>query len=104
MINWIGGLLRKGGLIDKVTDIVDQTVVDKDKRNELIYNISLILMQSRIAPYVRAVIGIVIVVSVLFFGDKVTLDPEAQKYALYSVLGYYFLDAVFSNLSRKEKK
>ena len=99
----ISGLLKKGGVIEKVTDIVDKTVTDKDKRNELVYNISLLMMQSRIAPYVRAALGIIVVVSIMFFGDKVTINPETQRYALYSVLGYYFLDRVFDSFGRKKK-
>jgi hypothetical protein len=41
--------------VDKITDVVEKAVPDKDKRNELIYNISLVLMQSEVAKYVRAV-------------------------------------------------
>jgi len=102
-MNLISGLFKKGGIVDKVGDIVDQAVTDKDKRNELVYNISLLMMQSRIAPYVRAVLGVVVVVAIMFFGDKITLNPEAQKYALYSVLGYYFLDRVFDSFNSKKK-
>jgi hypothetical protein len=91
-----------GGVIGKVTSIVDKAVIDKDKRNQMIYEISLLMMQSRIAPYVRAILGITIVVSILFFGDKITLDPEGQKYALYSVLGYYFLDRVFDSFKSRK--
>ena len=95
-------LSGSGGVIGKVTGIVGKSVVDKDKRNEMIYEISLLMMQSKVAPYVRAVLAIVIVVSIMFFGDKVTLDPEGQKYALYSVLGYYFLDRVFDSFKSKK--
>ena len=106
MMTWLSGLFRKGGAIDKITDIVDKTVTDKDARNELIYNIALVLMQSRIAPYVRAFLAAVIVVSVMFFGDKITLDPEAQQYALYAVLAFYFMDRLMSSLGgfRDKKK
>lgn len=95
-------LSGSGGVIGKVTGIVDKAVVDKDKRNEMIYEISLLMMQSKVAPYVRAVLAIVIIISIMFFGDKVTLDPEGQKYALYSVLGYYFLDRVFDSFKAKK--
>ena len=96
--------LAGGGseIIDKVTGIVDKAVTDKDKRNEIIYEISLLMMQSKIAPYVRAALSLVIVVSVMFFGDKVTLSEDAQQYSLYAVLGYYFLDRVFSSFGRKK--
>lgn len=95
-------LSGNGGIIGKVTGIVDKSVVDKDKRNEMIYEISLLMMQSKIAPYVRAVLGIIIIVSIMFFGDKITLDSEGQKYALYSILGYYFLDRVFDSFKSKK--
>lgn len=98
----IFGKLISGGVIGKVTNIVDKTIVDKDKRNEMIYEISLLMMSSKIAPYVRAILGLVIIVSIMFFGDKITLDAEGQKYALYSVLGYYFLDRVFDSFKSKK--
>lgn len=94
-------LSGSGGVIGKVTGIVGKTIVDKDKRNEMVYDIALLMMQSRIAPYVRAILAIVVVVSIMFFGDKVTLDAEGQKYAFYSVLGYYFMDRVFDSFKSK---
>lgn len=95
---------KDGGIIDQVTGIVDKAVTDKDARNQMIYEISLLMMSSKIAPYIRGIIGITIVVSVMFFGDSVTLSEEGQKYALYSVLGYYFLDRVFSSFGAGKKK
>ena len=90
-------LSGSGGVIGKVTGIVGKAVMDKDKRNEMVYEISLLMMQSKVAPYVRAVLAIIVVISMMFFGDKITLDAETQKYALYSVLGYYFMDRVFKS-------
>lgn len=95
-------LSGSGGVIGKVTGIVDKAVVDKDKRNEMVYEISLLMMQSKIAPYVRAILGVVIVVSIMFFGDIITLSEKGQEYALYSVLGYYFLDRVFDSFKSKK--
>ena len=94
--------LTGSGVIGKVTDIVDKAVTDKDKRNEMVYEIALLMMQSRIAPYVRAVLSIIIVVSVMFFGDKLTMSADGQQYALYAVLGYYFLDRIFSGFGSKK--
>ena len=96
-------LVSSGGVIDKVTNIVDKAVTDKDRRNEMVYEISLLMMKSKIAPYVRAVLSIIIVVAVMFFGDKLTMDADAQQYSLYAVLGYYFLDRVFENFGGKKK-
>ena len=90
-----------GGVIGKVTNIIGKAVTDKDAKNQMVYEISLLMMQSKIAPYVRAMLGLVVVVSCMFFGDEMTISPEAQQYALYSVLGYYFLDRVFSSLGKK---
>jgi len=95
---------KDGGIIGQVTGIVDKAITDKDARDKMIYQISLLMMQSRIAPYVRAIIGIIIVVSVMFFGDSVTLSNDGQQYALYAVLGYYFLDRVFSSLGAGKNK
>ena len=95
-------LSGSGGVIGKVTGILDKAVVDKDKRNEMVYEISLLMMQSKIAPFVRAIIGILVVVSIMFFGDKITLSEETQRYALSAVLGYYFLDRVFESFKKKE--
>lgn len=78
--------------VDKITDVVEKAVPDKDKRNELIYNISLVLMQSEVAKYVRAVLAILTAVSCLFLGDKMTIDADTQKYILMAVFGFYFLD------------
>jgi len=101
-MSWIKGLLSgSGGVIGKVTGILDKAVVDKDKRNEMVYEISLLMMQSKIAPYVRAVLGVLVIVSIMFFGDKITLSEEIQKYALSAVLGYYFLDRVFESFKKK---
>lgn len=97
----IKGLLKGGGIIEKVTGIVGKAITDKDRRNEMIYEISLLMMQSKIAPYVRAVLAVLIVVSIMFFGDTISLDKEAQKYALSAVLGYYFLDRIFDSFKKK---
>jgi hypothetical protein len=91
-----------GGVIGKVTGIVSKSIVDKDKRNEMIYDISLLMMQSKVAPYVRALIALIVVIGCMFFGDTITLTPDAQQWCLYSVLGYYFLDRVLGGFSKKK--
>lgn len=101
-MSFLSNFLKGGGVIDKVTGIVGKAVVDKDKRNEMIYEIALLLMQSRIAPYVRALLALIIVVSVMFFGDSITLDLEGQKYALYSVIGFYFFDFLLNGFKGKK--
>jgi len=89
------------GIIGKITNIANKAVIDKDKRNELVYDLALLMLSSKIAPYIRGVLGVIVVVSILFFGDKLTITPETQQYALYSVLGYYFLDRVFDTFKKK---
>ena len=97
----IGNLLKGSSVIKDVTNIVNKSVTDKDKRNELVYQISLLMLNSKIAPYVRAVLGVLVVVSILFFGDKLTITPEVQQYSLYAVLSYYFLDRIFDTFKKK---
>jgi hypothetical protein len=96
-MGWIKGLLSNGGVIDKVTGIVSKSVVDKDQRNQLVFEIALLMMQSQIAKYVRAALSLISVVAIMFFGDGLTLTPDKQEYVLYTIYGYYFLDRVFSS-------
>ncbi len=82
--------------VDKITQVVEKSVTDKDQRNALIANISLILMQSKVAPYVRGVLAIVTITGCMFFGDKITIEPDTQKILLSSIFGFYFIDFVKS--------
>lgn len=101
-MGWLNNITKKDGIVSQMTGLADKAIVDKDKRNEFIYNMSLIMMQSEIAKYVRAVLGIVVVISCLFFADKLTIDKETQKYILYLVLGFYFLDYIKGMLPKKK--
>ena len=91
------GLFKKGGTVDKITALADKAIVDKDKRNEFVFQIASMMMQSKIAPFIRAIIAIISVIAIMFFSDKITLPPEEQKYVLYAVYGFYFLDRIFSS-------
>ena len=99
-MKWLNNITKKDGIIAKITNVVDKSVTDKDAKNEIIYQISMILMQSKIAPYVRALISIIAVVGCMFFADKLTIDTETQKYLLMSVYGFYLLDFMRSNLGK----
>lgn len=100
-MGWIKEVLGKDGLMTKVTGLADKAIVDKDKRNEFIHNLSLVMMQSNVAKYVRALLGITVTVSCLFFADRMTIDKGTQKYLLYLVFGFYFLDYVKGMLGKK---
>jgi len=94
-------VLGKDGIMTKVTGLADKAIVDKDKRNEFIHSLSIIMMQSNVAKYVRAVLGVMVAVSCLFFADKLTIDKETQKYLLYLVFGFYFLDYLKGMIPKK---
>ena len=93
--------LVSGNTIKDVTNIIDEVVVDKDKRNELYAKISMVLMQSGVAKYVRAIIGLLTVISIFFFSDKLVISQETQTHLLYTVYAFYFLDYFLSNRSNK---
>jgi len=102
-MSWVKGLLTGTKFIDKVTDIVEESVTDKDKRNSLVAKIMLIMMQSKVAPYIRGVIAILTIVSFFYFGDKITLDPETQKYLLGGIYSFYFFDRLVDFFGRRKK-
>ena len=99
-MKWLNNITSKDGVISKITNVVDKAVTDKDAKNELIFNISTILMQSKIAPYVRALLSIIVVVGCLFFADSLTIDADVQKYLLYAVFGFYFMDFMRSSFGK----
>nr|AKH47538.1 hypothetical protein [uncultured marine virus] len=66
-MKWLNNITSKGGTIEKVTNLAGKAIVDKDKRNEFLFNISLIIAQSQVAKYVRAVLAVLTSVSCLFF-------------------------------------
>ena len=100
-MSFLTGLLKGGKLIDKVTGVVSEVVTDKDQRNALLAQLGTLMMGSNVAPYIRGAIGLTTVVSCLFFSDKMTIDAETQKYLLYSVFSFYFLDFVQSMIKKK---
>jgi hypothetical protein len=102
MNNMLKDLFSKTDVVGKASQIIDKAISDKDKRNEIVSELATMMLKSNIAPYVRAVLSIIIVVSVLFFGDKITLSDTTQEYCIYSVLGYYFLDRVFDNFKKRK--
>lgn len=85
-------LTGDGGVIGKVTGIVGKAVTDKDKVNEMVYEIALLIMQSKIAPYVRAALSLITLVGCMFFGDQIKMDQESQKWIIRAIFGFYFLD------------
>lgn len=98
----LGKLLTgNGGVIGKVTDIAEKSITDKDQRNAFLAQIAVVLAQSGIAKYIRGAIGLITVVSCLFFADKMTITPSAQEKLLYAVYGFYFLDFVQSMIKNK---
>jgi hypothetical protein len=80
-MKWLNNLTNKDGIVSQMTGLADKAIVDKDKRNEFIYNMSLIMMQSEVAKYVRAVLGVTVVISCLFFADKLLLFRLHKRYA-----------------------
>lgn len=96
----IWSVLKGTKLIDNVTNIVDKAVTDKDKKNELVFAIMNMFMQSQVAKWVRAILAIEITTGVLFFGHKLTIPPDKQHWALGAVLGYYFMDRLLAHYKK----
>ena len=90
----------KNKVLEKITGLADKAITDKDKRNEFIFHISQIIASSEVGRWVRAILSVLTVFSCFFFADKMTIDAETQKYLLYMVFGFYFLDYLKKTISR----
>lgn len=96
-------LTAKDGVINKITGVVGQAVTDKDKLNAIVAQITAILMQSKVAPYIRGALALVTVIGCLFFADKMTIEADTQQYLLYAIYGFYFLDFMRSSFGGGKK-
>jgi len=94
-------IFGENGTLNKVTAIVNKSVTDKDARNDIVFAVYSIMMQSQVAKYVRALISIITLIGCMFFGDKLTIDAETQKYLLITIFGFYFADYVKSMFGKK---
>jgi hypothetical protein len=86
-------IFKKGGFADKVTDIVGKAIPDKDKASELKMQLIALMaaQQGKIAPYVRAILSILIFTVWLFFPEKMVGREETTRYIIYAIISFYFL-------------
>ncbi len=95
--------LLGGKTFEQIAGIADKAIVDKDKRAEFLFQVRMIMLNSQIAKYIRAVLAIIVTVSVMFFADRLTIDTETQKYLLYAVFMFYFFDYAKDILPTRKK-
>ncbi len=101
-MSWFKTLISGTKIVDNITNVVSETVTDKDKRNALVAQIMLVLMNNKVAPYIRGLLAIIIVTSTMFFGDKITITIGAQEKLLYGVAAFYFMDRLGSFFGNKK--
>jgi len=91
-MSWLN-IFKKGGAVEKAIDIVDKSIVDKDKAKEVKLELIKVMasQQSPITRYVRAILAIMFMAVWLFFPENMAGREEATKYVLYGIIGFYFL-------------
>jgi hypothetical protein len=89
----LGSIFKKGGAVEKITDIVDQAVEDKDKSKELKVKIIELMasLKNPITPFVRAIIGIEFITVWIFYPQNFEGREDTAQYVLYGIIGFYFL-------------
>lgn len=100
----IGDLFKGGGIVDKVVDMVDKIVPDKQKAAELKMKLIKLIVsqQSPIAPYVRGLIALLFMVVWLFFPEKFVGREDSARYILYAICLFYFMaDIAIDKWKRK---